>query len=284
MPTESDALTSATLEAGNPPAEAPAQALLLKLAAELEEARKLATLGNLVASLTHELNTPIGSSLTAASTLHDRVKQIRAQAAHGTLKRSELNDFLNACEEAAVLQLRGLSFASDLIANFKQVATDQASKCRRNFELAKVLTEVVSMLMPSLRKTGHRINLDVPAGIVLDSYPGALEQVAINIINNSLVHGFAGVEHGAIHIEAKRRGPAVELVFSDDGVGIPAAHLPQVFAPFYSTRLEHGSSGLGLYLVHDLVTQALGGQVQLDSGPKRGTRIALTLPLRAPDG
>lgn len=246
------------------------------------QSEKLASLGSLVAGVAHELNTPLGNARTVASTLADHVQNFRAEMAGGGLRRSTLEAFLAASEDAASLLERNLARAAELIGNFKQVAVDQTSMRRRRFDLRQVVEEVLSTLQPKLKRQPHRIEVNVPAGLVLDSYPGPLEQIITNFVLNSLIHGLAERDKGLISIAARIEVENVVVDYADDGVGMSETAAARAFDPFYTTRLGQGGSGLGLYIVHNLVTGALAGSINLNTAPGKGVQFTLVLPLAAP--
>jgi len=251
---------------------------------QLLQAEKLAALGHLVAGMAHELNTPLGNARTVASALGVDVRSFAAAVDGGALRRSQVDTFLTRSREAVELLERNTARAADLIASFKQVAVDQASVRRRRFPLRQTAEEWLVTLQPLLKHTAHRVKLDIPADLDLDSYPGPLEQVLTNLVSNSVLHGFAGIDAGVICIRAARCDAArVQLDYADDGVGIAAPILHRVFEPFFTTQLGKGGSGLGLYIVYNLVTGVLGGTIQVFSEPGKGVRFALTLPRIAPD-
>ena len=253
--------------------------------AELVQSEKLAALGSLVAGIAHELNTPVGNSLMAASTLEDYSRDITAAVSAGALKRSMLDQFLQDNKTATDILVRNLRRASELITNFKQVAVDQASAQRRTFQLSEVVKEILITLGPTLKKTPFVIDSNIDDSIELDSYPGALGQVLVNLINNALIHGLSGLEHGKIGLYAfPYESGWIELTLSDNGHGIAPEHLPRIFDPFFTTRLGQGGSGLGLNIVHNLVTGVLGGKLEVASQLGWGVRFAIRLPLCAPSG
>jgi signal transduction histidine kinase len=160
---------------------------------------------------------------------------------------------------------------------------DQASAQRRRFSLAETIDETLSVLRPTLKRTPFRIETDIPPDIELDSYPGALEQVLTNLINNAIFHGFEGRDHGLISISAERIDEDhLRLRFADDGCGMPAAMLQHVFEPFFTTKLGRGGSGLGLHIARNAVIGMLGGNVRVESSENAGLRYEITLPLVAP--
>ncbi len=257
----------------------------LKLAQhELVRAEKLAALGSLVAGVAHELNTPIGNSVTVASTLHDKTEDFGQAVASGKLKRSTLEHYLEDARTASELLLRSLTQASDLISSFKQVAVDQASAQRRRFGLGQVVEEVAATLAPMLKKTPFKLELELAENVVMDSFPGSIGQVITNLVTNALAHAFENRDCGVMHIKTWRRGlHGVEMVFTDDGAGIPESDMKRVFDPFFTTKLGRGGSGLGLHIAYSLVTNVLGGRIQATSQPGLGTRFQISLPMKAPD-
>lgn len=247
---------------------------------QIVQGEKLAALGSLVAGVAHELNTPIGNSLMLASSLQDKREEFAAKIAAG-LRRSDLLEFMEYLSEGIGSLLSSLNRAGELVASFKELAVDQTSSRRRKFNLHDIINETTMMQGPGLRRAGVSLHNEIPAGIMMDSYPGPLGQVIGNLLNNALKHGFEGRQRGVITISACVEGERAELVFADDGCGIKPEHLPRVFDPFFTTKLGQGGSGLGLHILYNLVTGALGGTVRLESTPGEGTRFFLSLPLIA---
>jgi signal transduction histidine kinase len=259
-------------------------AKLEQATSQLVQAEKLASLGSLVAGVAHELNTPLGNSLMVASALGGMVDSFAEQIAAGALRKQALLDFLDHCRNAAALLQRNSQRAADLIGNFKQVAVDQTSMRRRSFDLRQALDEVLSALQPELKHTPFHLEVAVPPGIVLESYPGPIEQIVTNLLTNTLLHGFEGRTAGNIRIDAEVvAGGQVLLRYCDDGVGIGESVAKRVFDPFFTTKLGSGGSGLGLYIVYNLTTAVLGGHIKLSSAPGQGACFELLLPLVAPD-
>lgn len=254
----------------------------------LARAEGMAALGALAAGVAHELNTPLGNSVMTASTLADQSKALMQSIEEGGLKRSQLNNFLEQLREGSELLLRNLYRAENLLQSFKQVAVDQTSDKRRCFDLAEVVGDIVETLAPSLKRAPHRIVTDVPAGIVLDSFPGPLGQVLINLINNAYLHGFEGrVEPGTVrigveHLPVAGGAGGVLILVEDNGKGIAEADRDRIFEPFFTTRMGKGGTGLGLSIADRIVTGLLGGRLSVDSWPGKGTRFSLHLPLVAP--
>lgn len=247
----------------------------------LVQADKLAALGSLVAGVAHELNTPIGNALMATSTLQESLRQFRERLQQG-LRRSELDAFVQQVGTADDIATRNLERAAELISSFKQVAVDQTSSQRRRFELAEVVHEILLTLQPVLKRSPFAVEVQVPSGIWLDSYPGPLGQVLANLIQNALLHGLQGRPSGCVRIDAAVEGEHLRLSVSDDGKGISQHLQDRVFEPFFTTRLGQGGSGLGLHIVHNLVTGVLGGRIALQSNPGHGARFTIHCPLLAP--
>jgi signal transduction histidine kinase len=252
--------------------------------ADLIQAEKLASLGQLVAGVAHEINTPLGVALTTSTALQREATRLQESASAGKLTRSEFNGGLERLAEGSRLLLANLTRAIDLVYSFKQVAADQASGERRRFELKSWLEELLTSIGPVLRKTGHVVEVACPSGIELDSFPGSLGQVLTNLIMNSIVHAYGPeqVGHLSIAVSLPRRD-TVRLVFSDDGRGIPPENLSRIFDPFFTTGRERGGTGLGLHIVYNLVTVGLQGSIDVESMPGQGTFFTVDLPLVAPE-
>nr|WP_315464121.1 ATP-binding protein [uncultured Rhodoferax sp.] len=268
-------------------AEIRIHALNASLEAQMQEAmtrsEARATLGTLIASVSHEMATPIGNSMMTASTLTAQAKQFEQHLVEGSLKRSELAQFVSQVQSGNELLLRNLERAVALLKNFRQVAADQASEQRRSFDLQQSLREILDTLEPSLRRESHRVVLEVPKGIGMDSYPGPLGQVLINLINNAYLHAFDGVEHGEVHISATANEKHVTLVCTDNGCGIAPDTLEKMFQPFFSTRIGRGGTGLGMSIVENLVKATLGGTLEVQSTVGQGTTVTIRLPRTAPE-
>lgn len=242
---------------------------------------KLAALGGLVAGVAHEINTPVGNAVTAASYLAKEVEELEAAFKAQTLTASFLQSFLATAGESARLTLSNCERAAELIHGFKQVAVDQTSGERRRFNLAEYVAEVLLSLKPKFKRTPHRVDIYIPDDIEVDSYPGALSQVLTNLMVNSLMHGFDDGRAGVIDLAARVDGDMLEIIYSDNGRGIPTAMHSQVFEPFFTTRRGTGGSGLGLNIIHNIVHRTLGGSLSLDSQEGRGVHFTIRFPLRA---
>lgn len=249
---------------------------------ELARSEAKARMGTLVASVSHELATPLGNSLMTATTLTDHVRRFQDLLQTSQIKRSDLVTLLAMFGEGSELMQRNLHRAVVLMRNFKQVAVDQASEQRRQFDLAAVVGEVLDTLAPSLRRQPHQVVLNVPPGITLDSYPGPLGQVVINLVNNAYLHAFEGRQDGVLTLGAHADDTHVMLAVADNGVGMAPELLAQMFQPFFSTKIGRGGTGLGMTIVDNLVCKVLGGTLEVTSTVGQGSRFTLRLPLVAP--
>ncbi|MFC5353623.1 trifunctional serine/threonine-protein kinase/ATP-binding protein/sensor histidine kinase [Azospirillum himalayense] len=250
---------------------------------QLVQAEKMASLGQLVAGVAHEINTPIGIVMTSASYLGEKISALETLSDTGKMRRADFQDFMQAARDAATLMISNATRAADLVQSFKQVASDQTRSDRRRFDLHGYLEEVLVSLRPTWHRPGHEVRLECPKGIELDSYPGVIAQIVTNLITNSVNHAYREGEKGRIAITAQTlENDGVRLVYQDDGCGIPVENHIKVFEPFFTTRRGTGSTGLGLHIVFNLVTSQLGGTIQLDSRPGEGTRFTVEFPCRAP--
>lgn len=256
----------------------------LKASAEkLAQAEKMASLGALVAGVSHELNTPIGNALLAVTTFADHTRRITDKVQSG-MTRSALEAYFADAAKGAEILVRNLSRSAELIQSFKQIAADQSSSQARTFNLATVVDEIVLAAFHAQKKNAVVIECDIPVDLILTSFPGPLEQVLMSLVNNAIIHGFEGREAGRIAISARLAQPGwVEIAVSDDGVGIPPDRIKRVFDPFFSTKFGKGRSGLGLSIANNIVTRLLGGQIDVKSQPGAGARFAVLIPLQAPD-
>jgi signal transduction histidine kinase len=249
----------------------------------LVETERLAALGRLVAGVAHELNSPVGISLTVASTLAQRCRTFADQTFSGPVRRSLLAEFTDDCREAANQLVSNLERAGDLIQSFKQVAVDRSLADRRSFDLKLATEQIVASVVPGLPKSKASLGLELPTDIILNSYPGSYGQVLTNLIFNAVSHGFPDRQGGHMSIKARRLdGEQVEITFADDGGGMPEHVQRHAFDPFFTTSRAQGNTGLGLYIVRNLVTEQLGGRITLGSEPGKGTTVRMILPLLAP--
>jgi PAS domain S-box-containing protein len=249
----------------------------------LIEAEKLAALGRLVAGVAHEVNNPVGISLTVASSLERKTAMFAAEVARGDLRRSSLNDFLETSRDASSQLVANLNRAAELITSFKQVAADRNYSDQRTFDLGDLTEQVVMSLRPGLRKHNLTLTVDCQPNLTMNSYPGPYGQVLTNLFLNAVAHAFPDGKPGAVDIQVRESGKDnVEILFADNGCGMSLDVRRRAFDPFFTTRRDQGGTGLGLHIVYSIVTNRLGGRLDLDSEPGGGTRIQIILPRVAP--
>jgi PAS domain S-box-containing protein len=249
----------------------------------LIEAEKLAALGRLVAGVAHEVNNPVGISLTVASSLERKTALFADEVGRGNLKRSSLNEFLETSRDAASQLVANLNRAAELIQSFKQVAADRNYSDQRIFDLGDLTEQVVMSLRPGLRKHHLTLSVDCQPNLTMNSYPGPYGQVLTNLFLNSVAHAFPDGKPGTVDIQVRESGKDnVEILFSDNGCGMSLDVRRRAFDPFFTTRRDQGGTGLGLHIVYSIVTNRLGGRLDLDSEPGGGTRIQIILPRVAP--
>jgi PAS domain S-box-containing protein len=249
----------------------------------LIEAEKLAALGRLVAGVAHEVNNPVGISLTVASSLERKTALFASEVGRGNLKRSSLNDFLETSRDASSQLVANLNRAAELIQSFKQVAADRNYSDQRAFDLGDLTEQVVMSLRPGLRKHNLTLNVDCQPNLMMNSYPGPYGQVLTNLFLNSVAHAFPNGGPGTVDIKVRESGKDnVEILFSDNGIGMSLDVRRRAFDPFFTTRRDQGGTGLGLHIVYSIVTNRLGGRLDLDSQPGGGTQIQIILPRVAP--
>lgn len=246
---------------------------------QLIEAEKMASLGSLVSGVAHEINTPVGVGVTAASHLNSLIVSFRELAGHGHLTRSALDEFLESSDEASRMVLYNLNRAAQLVRSFKQVSVDQSREVKRLFNLKEYLSDVVSSLQAEFKRTNLQISIDCPSELTLESYPGAFAQIATNLLMNSLIHAYDSGKSGKILFKVTRDEKMLILVYSDDGKGISSDDLPKIFDPFFTTRRGEGSTGLGLHIIYNIVTQKLQGSISCQSSLGQGVSFTLNLPL-----
>ena len=245
---------------------------------QLVESEKMASLGDMVAGVAHEVNTPIGLGVTASTLLSDRLDDIKNAFEDKTLKSSQLKRFLNDGKENVAIIYRNLNRAAELISSFKKVAVDQSSDEFRQFNFSELMQEILITLAPQIKSTPYHINIDCPEDLFVISKPGPINQIFINLILNSIIHGFESREYGTINITIMTLGEQLNINYQDDGIGISQSIKEKIFEPFTTTKRGEGGSGLGLHLVYNLVTQALGGNIRLDEAQQKGAGFEINFP------
>ncbi|WP_187326809.1 sensor histidine kinase [Martelella lutilitoris] len=244
---------------------------------------RLAGLGGLVAGVSHELNTPIGNAMMVATTIDRRAESLQEALQEGRVGRNAFARALDDIRHGTRMTREALEGASEIIGNFKQIAVDQASDRRRRFSLERYLLDTISLLQPQFSKGNVRLVSGPMDDVRMHSCPGPLGQAVTNLINNARLHAFPDGAAGTVTVTAEGKdGGRVAITVADDGCGIAPEHRDRIFDPFFSTSFGKGGSGLGLVIVHNIVTGVLGGDITVDSAPGAGTRITLLIPLVSP--
>lgn len=248
------------------------------------DAEKLASLGNLVAGVAHEINTPIGIALTAASHLNEQTQSVRSSLDQDTLRKSQLVGFLEDADENAGLVVSNIQRASDLIRSFKQVAVDQSAQRIRRFGLHDIVQQAADSFVKQIRTANVTVRNKILPDLDLNCDPGAYSQIFTNLTANALLHAFEGRAEGTITIGARTAGQTLLVFFTDDGNGMRQETAAQIFEPFYTTKRHVGGTGLGMHIVYNLVTQSLGGRISVASELDAGTAITIEIPLKPDRG
>lgn len=253
---------------------------LKKTQSKLIESEKMAALGNLVAGVAHELKTPIGVSITAASSMEDRTKKFLKQIEEKDIQKNELKEFSEMIEEGNKIIVNNLFRASEIIDTFKQISIDQTKMEKRLFELKEYILSIIYNLKPSLKGTKHQILVNSNEPIYLNSYPGAVYQIFINLITNSLQHGFKELKNGIIKIHLKKLEDCVEIDYKDNGIGIDKENLKKIFEPFFTTSRNKGNTGLGMHIVYNTIVHKLNGSIKAIES-NSGAHFKIIIPLES---
>ena len=248
----------------------------------LIQREKLASLGSLVAGVAHEINTPVGVGVTAASYLRERTQTLMLALDSGQIRRSELDAYLDVANQSTAILLANLERASNLIKSFKMISVDQSTDPCRAFPLKAYLEEVLVTLRSPDASLKVTAQVEGDPTLQMTSYPGSLAQIVTNLFMNSCVHGFEGRQEGHILLSFRAEQDRVHLTYSDDGKGMTDEVLSQIFEPFFTTRRELGGSGLGMNIVFNLVHRKLAGTIEVWSKPEEGVKFTLDLPRESP--
>ena len=239
----------------------------------------MASLGGLVAGVAHEINTPIGVGVTAASHLQEEVKSFAKKASESQLTRRDLSNFIEDAEESTRIILSNLERAAIQIRSFKQVATDQSVEAKREFFVKEYLSEIILSLRPQLKKTKITVDIDCDEAARVNSYAGAFSQIVSNLVTNSLRYAFDENEEGNITLSYKVQGSTGFLEYIDTGKGMEPEVLKNIYEPFFTTGRDKGGTGLGMHIIYNVVTQKLQGKISCQSSPGYGIHVVIGFPL-----
>ncbi len=246
---------------------------------QLLRSERLATLGDMVAGVAHEISTPLGVGLISASFLSDRTNEFNALCNSRQPSSHELSKYAKKIEEASLMVLSNLERAAELLNSFKNVAVDQAVEEKRIFNIRSNIEDTVNSLRPRYKRTEHSITVECPEDLEIKSYPGAFSQITTNLIINSLIHGFENITKGTIRIKIEKGKDNLCYIYQDTGKGMDEKTMHRLFDPFFTTKRNRGGIGLGMHVVHNLITQTLKGQIEVNSSPGAGTRFLISIPI-----
>ncbi len=252
---------------------------LVQTQEQLVQSEKMAALGGLVAGIAHEINTPIGIGVTAASHLDKESCEIEKLYKDNKIKKQDFESYINITRELTDVIVTNLRNASELIKSFKKVAVDQSNEEKRSFNVKEYIKEIVLSLSPELKKTKHRLTAKCPDDLELEGYPGALSQVITNLVMNSLNHAYDVSQQGNISIEIKKEQDNIVLRYADYGKGIESDHLSKIYEPFFTTKRNSGNNGLGLNILYNIITQKFRGTVKCNSQLNSGTEFLINIPI-----
>lgn len=247
---------------------------------QIVETEKMSSLGQMVAGIAHEVNTPIGLGITASTLIQDKLRVIQKCFDEKKLTSSQLSRFMSDADENLSIVYRNLERSASLIQSFKQVAVDQSNDLDRTFNMLQLVNEVLLSLRPNLKKTNHEVIVSCPTDLIIESKPGSINQILINLIMNSLIHAFTDKDDGQIQITITTEHNNCQMIYQDNGSGVPEHIRKRIFDPFVTTKRGEGGSGLGMHLVYNLVTQALHGNIQLESSIDEGIRVFIEFPVK----
>jgi len=247
---------------------------------QLIQSEKMASLGQLVAGIAHEINTPVGIGVTVSSHLTKITKKIMSSLENNKMTKADLTKYFSSTLESSELILQHLLQTADLIKSFKMVSADQTAHEKRNFNVKSYLGDIILSLRPKLKNKPHQIKIDCDDDIEIDSYPGALAQIATNMVLNSLTHAFNEGDNGTIAIEVLKNANQIILKYSDDGKGVTEENIEKIFEPFFTTKRGEGGTGLGMHIVYNTVTQILKGSISCESIQGQGISFFINLPAK----
>ncbi|WP_019026831.1 GAF domain-containing sensor histidine kinase [Colwellia piezophila] len=246
---------------------------------ELVQKEKMASLGNLVAGIAHEINTPIGICVTAITNLHYQYKSLKNKITNNTASDKHLDYFFEDVDEACTIIESNTLRAATLINSFKEIAVDQSSEAAREINMKEYIEEILLSMRPILKKSPHEILIDCPDNLMVETIPGAISQILNNMINNSIIHGLNHMEKGYIKITVIKETDNFVLCYQDNGKGLSEDQIKMLFEPFYTTKRGSGGSGLGTHVIYNLVTSTLHGKITVQSEANEGLRYDISIPI-----
>ncbi|HAT51145.1 MAG: CHASE domain-containing protein [Nitrospirae bacterium] len=254
-----------------------------RMQTELIQTEKMAGLGNMVAGVAHEINTPIGIGVTATSELSERTHNFANMVHTCGITEEELEDYLTSTNRLTYLIQSNLERSAELIRSFKSVAVDQSCESKRGFKVKQCVESTVTTLLHEFKHTQLIIVVSCPDDLEMKSYPGAMTQIILNLLNNSRIHGYPEGSPGKIKLEFSSDHESLLFTYQDDGRGMTDIERQRIYEPFFTTNRDHGGSGLGMHVVYNLVTQTLAGTITCVSSPGEGVLFKIVLPIQHND-
>ncbi len=249
-----------------------------KLQNQLIKNEKMAALGSLVAGVMHELSTPIGLGVTGMSHFLSETKRLRELFEKEEMTQKDFETYLRDAEKVASIVYANLMNAKNTVQSFKRVSVDKSSEVKRKFLLHQYIDEIITSLHNKIKHTNIQVINKIDTGITINSFAGNFAHIFINLINNSLIHGFKDGESGEIIISAKEDEKNIYIDYSDNGIGIPSENIDKIYDAFFTTKVDEGGSGLGLQIVHQLITEQLQGNIKVKSADGEGVLFKIIIP------
>lgn len=249
---------------------------------KLVESEKMAALGNLVAGIAHEVNTPLGIALTSVSNCKEELKGIYRDFENDELTEQGFKDFEAICSEGLNLAETSLMRAANLVQDFKRTSADQTSLEIEEIALDEYIPRVCNPLKPMLRKEQVELSIDVTPNLVITTCPGIIAQLLTNLISNAQRHAFGPSVNNDVNrvsVSCSKNAKGIVISVQDNGKGIPETLHKKVFEPFYTTARDKGGTGLGLNILYNLVRQKFNGEIDLTSTPGEGTKVTVCIPV-----
>ncbi|MBF9014686.1 MULTISPECIES: ATP-binding protein [unclassified Oceanispirochaeta] len=247
---------------------------LQKAAVKLADSEKASITMRLVSGIAHEINTPIGIVVTATSHLEEEVKRLRTAYKEDKLSMEQFEAFLDESSEVLSMTANNLQRSVELITNFRNVNSDQSLKEKREIELNSYIKSIVKSIQPQFKKTKHKIHLNLKHCSVV-TYPDILIHILLNLMINSLTHGFRDKDEGHIYISAMEENGHIKIIHTDTGSGISDEAAEHIFEPFYTSNREEGNTGLGLSIVYNFIHDILKGSITMKSQPGIYTKFCI---------
>ncbi|HWR42405.1 ATP-binding protein [Sporomusa sp.] len=230
-----------------------------------------------IARFAHEINSPLGTGIMAASYLGQEVETLAQLFKQGAVKKSDLEKHLNLYSESADSILANLQNAAEMVNDFRKSVAGPEQ--RRVFSVKAQVKQVLLALKPRLTQAGHKIQLICGADFSINGFPGLLTQIITNLVLNSLIHAYDQGEQGNIVLNLIKEDQVAVLEYSDDGKGLSESTLAHIFDPYFTTNREHGSTGLGLSIVKEIITTKFGGTIECRSTEGKGVIFIIRLPI-----